>query len=149
MRIGSNGTTYNFGTWSPDQHASLTVPAADLNNWAHIAGTMTEESPGSFTYRLYRNALLVSTAGPFTNGMWPDFTVGWAIGARGGLGPTVFERVFNGRIDDVQMFDEPLDQAAIQQVMLGVDPQPSRADARGQSDDRLDADQEHHGEARS
>lgn len=125
MRIGQNGTAYEFGTWSPNQHASLTVPAGDLNNWVHIAGTMTEENPGSFTYRLYRNAELVSTTGPFTNGMWPDFTVGWAIGARGGQAATTFERVFNGRIDDVQIYDEALDQAGVQQAMLGIDPMPS------------------------
>jgi concanavalin A-like lectin/glucanase superfamily protein len=119
MRIGTNGTTYEFGTWSPNQFASLTVPAADLNTWVHIAGTMTEETPGMFTYRLYRNATLVNTVGPYTNGMWGDFTVGWAIGARGGQAATTFERVFNGRIDDVQIYDDALDQTGIMQAMLG------------------------------
>ena len=125
MRIGQNGTAYEFGTWSPNQHASLAVPGADLNTWVHVAGTITEEDPGSFTYRLYRNAQLVSTAGPFPNGMFGDFSVGWAIGARGGLAATTFERVFNGRIDDMQIYNEALDQTGIQQAMMGLESTPT------------------------
>jgi hypothetical protein len=120
LRVGTSGTTYDFGTWSPSQFASFPIPASDMGqgNWVHLAGTSTS-SGSNFTYRLYRNGIEVANyaAGP---GLQGDFTVGWAIGARGGVAG--FERVFNGCIDDLRIYGAPLSAMAIQSVMVGLPP---------------------------
>ena len=55
----------------------------------HLAGTSAFNG-SNYTYRLYRNGSEVAsyTGGP---GWQNDFTVGWAVGARGGIAG--FERV--------------------------------------------------------
>jgi hypothetical protein len=120
LRVGTSGTTYDFGTWSPSQFASLTIPASDIGqgNWVHLAGTSAFNG-SNYSYRLYRNGSEVAsyTGGP---GWQNDFTVGWAIGARGGIAG--FERVFNGSIDDLRIFGTALPAATIQSIMVGVPP---------------------------
>lgn len=120
LRVGSSGTGYDFGTWSPSQYASLPIPATDTGqgNWVHLAGTSAFNGT-DYTYRLYRNGVEVASyaAGP---GLQNDFTVGWAIGARGGV--SGFERVFNGSIDDLRIYGVPLSAAAIQSLMVGAPP---------------------------
>ncbi|TAK98315.1 MAG: hypothetical protein EPO07_12190 [Verrucomicrobia bacterium] len=118
LRVGISGTTYEFGTWSPNEHATLAIPANDIGqgNWVHLAGTMTLVGT-NYTYRLYRNGVEVgSYIGG--DGLQNDYTVGWAIGARGGV--SGYERVFNGYLDDVRIYDTPLSQAVIQSLMVGA-----------------------------
>ena len=122
LRTGVNTATtssYQFGTWSPNMHATFVAPAEDVNTWVHLAGTMTDVGGGLFTYRLYRNAEEVAMieGGP---GMLPDYTVGWAIGARGGVAGQ--EREWNGFIDDVRMYDHPLTPDEITAIMIGGPP---------------------------
>jgi len=120
LRVGTSATTYDFGTWSPSQYASSAIPPSDIGqgNWVHLAGTSTFNG-SNYTYRLYRNGVEVASyaSGP---GLQNDFTVGWAIGARGGIAG--FERVFNGLIDDLRIYNTPLSAAAIQSVMVGPPP---------------------------
>jgi hypothetical protein len=120
LRVGTSGTTYDFGTWSPSQFASTTIPVSDLGqgNWVHLAGTMAFNGV-SYTYRLYRNGseLTNYVGGP---GLLGDFTVGWAIGARGGIAG--FERVFNGAIDDLRIYSQTLAPAEVQSVLVGAPP---------------------------
>jgi hypothetical protein len=120
LRVGTSATTYDFGTWSPSQFASFTIPASDVGqgNWVHLAGTSTFNG-SSYTYRLYRNGVEAASyaTGP---GLQSDFTVGWAIGARGGVAG--FERVFSGAIDDLRIYATPLSAATIQNIMVGLPP---------------------------
>ncbi len=120
LRVGASGTTYDFGTWSPGQYASFAIPPPDvgLGTWVHLAGTM-EFTGSNYTYRLYRNGSEVS-AYPAGSGLLGNFTVGWAIGARGGIAG--FERVFNGAIDDLQIYGRTLSPAEIQSAMVGMPP---------------------------
>jgi hypothetical protein len=122
LRTGVNTATtssYQFGTWSPNMQATFVAPAEDVNTWVHLAGTMTDVGGGSFTYRLYRNGTEVAMleGGP---GLLGDYSVGWAIGARGGVGGQ--EREWNGFIDDVRMYDHPLTPEEIQTIMIGGPP---------------------------
>jgi len=120
LRVGSSATTYDFGTWSPSQYASFAIPPSDVGqgNWIHLACTSTFNG-STYTYRLYRNGVEVANyaTGP---GLQNDFTVGWAIGARGGIAG--FERVFNGAIDDLCIYSTPLSVATIQSIMVGPPP---------------------------
>jgi hypothetical protein len=130
LRTGVNTATtssYQFGTWSPNMHATFVAPAEDLNTWVHLAGTMTDAGGGLFTYRLYRNGTEVAMleGGP---GLLGDYSVGWAIGARGGVAGQ--EREWNGFIDDVRMYNHPLTPAEIQEIMIGGPP-PIAGDTDG------------------
>ena len=120
LRVGTSATTYDFGTWSPSQYASCAIPPSDVGqgNWVHLAGTSAFNG-SNYTYRLYRNGIEVASyaSGP---GLQNDFTVGWAIGARGGIAG--FERVFNGLIDDLRIYNTPLSAATIQSLMVGPPP---------------------------
>jgi hypothetical protein len=80
-----------------------------------------------FTYRLYRNGVEVAMleGGP---GLLGDYSVGWAIGARGGVAGQ--EREWNGFIDDVRMYNHPLTPAEIQSIMIGGPP-PVAGDTDG------------------
>ncbi|HJQ79373.1 MAG TPA: LamG domain-containing protein [Lacipirellulaceae bacterium] len=122
LRTGVNTATtssYQFGTWSPNMHATFVAPAEDVNTWVHLAGTMTDVGGGLFTYRLYRNGTEVAVVenGP---GMLPDYSVGWAIGARGGV--TGQEREWNGFIDDVRIYNHPLSVEEVLMAMFGGPP---------------------------
>jgi hypothetical protein len=117
LRTGVNTATassYQFGTWSPNMHATFEAPAEDVNTWVHLAGTMTDTGGGLFTYRLYRNGVEVAMleGGP---GMLADYSVGWAIGGRGGVADQ--QREWNGFIDDVRIYDHPLTPEEIMQIM--------------------------------
>jgi hypothetical protein len=133
LRVGISGGSYQFGTWEPNQHATFVAPPEDVGQWVHLAGTMTAEPAGGFTYRLYRNGEEVATfdnnsgAGQL-EGMLGDYTVGWAIGARGGVGGQ--EREFNGFIDDVRMYDHPLSVEEILDIMT-PGPPPVAGDTDG------------------
>jgi hypothetical protein len=48
--------------------------------------------------------------------MFNDFSVGWAIGGRGGVAGQ--EREWNGFIDDVRIYNHPLTPAEIAQVIM-------------------------------
>jgi hypothetical protein len=133
LRAGITGGSYQFGTWEPNQHATFVIPPEDLNTWVHLAGTMTAEPAGGFTYRLYRNGTVAATfdndsgAGQL-EGMLGDYTVGWAIGARGGVGGQ--EREWNGWIDDVRIYDHPLSADEVLMAMFGGPP-PIKGDTDG------------------
>jgi hypothetical protein len=130
LRIGGTPDQYQFGTWTPTHNAEIPVPSGDENWWVHLAGTMTDAGDGTFIYRLYRNGELVNE-NPGGPGLLGDFTVGWAIGARGGITGT--EREFEGFIDDVRMYDNPLTQAEIQAIM-GAVPVKGDVDLDGDAD---------------
>lgn len=137
LRTGVNTATtssYQFGTWSPNNHATFVAPADDVNTWVHLAGTMTDMGGGLFTYRLYRNGTEVAVLenGP---GMLPDYSVGWAIGARGGVAGQ--EREWNGFIDDVRIYNHPLSPEEVLMAMFGGPP-PKKGDVDNDGDVDLD-----------
>jgi hypothetical protein len=129
-----NGGDYEFITWTPTIGPEIVAPAGDEDWWVHLAGTMTEDplQPGMFTYRLYRNGMEVAMV-EGAPGLFNDFSVGWAIGARGGVTGT--EREFNGLIDDVRMYDNPLSAAEIIGIMGDI---PVKGDVNGDGEADLD-----------
>jgi len=135
LRTGVNTATtssYQFGTWAPNMHSTFEAPLEDVGQWVHLAGTMTDVGGGLFTYRLYRNGAEVAVleGGP---GMLPDYSVGWAIGARGGVAGQ--EREWNGFIDDMRMYDHALSVDEILQIMMpGPPPVPGDTDGDGDAD---------------
>jgi hypothetical protein len=114
-------TNYDIGQWQTgigDQHATAVIPVEDLGqgNWVHLAGTGTQEG-ANFIWRLYRNGELINTSMPFTDSMRDMTGVGWAIGGRGGIAATTFERGFLGMIDDVRIYNHPLTVDEIAQII--------------------------------
>jgi hypothetical protein len=113
------GTNYNFGTWesgrTPSEHMALAAyPAGDVGTsiWVHLAGTCTLEG-SLYKWRLYRNWILVGISDAFADGMLP-VNFGWVIGTRGDVAG--LERVFNGLIDDVRIYNIVLCAREIQRL---------------------------------
>ncbi len=108
-----SSSNYDFGAYESgvgDLQATMPIPAGDVgtNTWVHLAGTWDGTQ-----WNLYRNAVLENS---FADSTGPrDMTVGWAIGARGGVG--TFERVFDGLVDDVRIYNIALSQPEIQAIM--------------------------------
>jgi Concanavalin A-like lectin/glucanases superfamily len=128
LRLGIGGGSYQFGTWDgTNRHATFVAPPDDVGKWVHLAGTMTNDGT-TFTYRLYRNGQEVNVLSGLPNGMFSDFSRGWAIGARGGV--TGIERGFVGLLDDVRMYNHPLSPTEIASIMTPGDP-PVLGDTNG------------------
>ncbi|MCE5185924.1 MAG: carbohydrate-binding protein [Planctomycetaceae bacterium] len=114
LRLDS-GVYYDFGSYESgigDQQATMPIPVGDIgtNTWIHLAGTWD----GS-RWNLYRNGVLQNS---FNDPVGPlPMTVGWAIGARGGI--TGLERVLDGRIDDVRIYNAALCAEQIQRIYNG------------------------------
>ena len=108
LRAGANGTlSFNFsggGTW----REVTSPPTMALGKWYHVAGTYD----GS-TLRVYINGEEVGTtaySGAITNGTY-DLYLGRAAYTLGGT------RYFDGNIDEVRIWNEPITESEIQDYM--------------------------------
>ncbi|MBW8001314.1 MAG: hypothetical protein FVQ80_04760 [Planctomycetes bacterium] len=81
------------------------IPAVDDGNWVHLVGL----HDGS-KWMLYRNGVEVSSTTTEPGAVTVDGD--WAIGARG----TGTGRFFDGKIDDVRIYDRPLSGLEIEQI---------------------------------
>ncbi len=106
-------SNYNFGSYESgvgSMQTTSAVPSGDVgtNTWVHLAGTWDGSQ-----WNFYRNGnledALADSVGP------PAMTVGWAIGARGGV--SGYERVFDGLIDDVRIYNYALTQSEIEDLV--------------------------------
>jgi Concanavalin A-like lectin/glucanases superfamily len=120
LRYGIGGASYQFGTWNgTNRHATFVAPTEDVNQWVHLAGTITDDGGGSSTYRLYRNGAEVANF-PSALPLFSDFQTGWSIGSRGGV--AAIERGFAGLLDDVRIYDHALSLTEIAEIMTPGDP---------------------------
>ncbi|NMO15613.1 LamG domain-containing protein [Pyxidicoccus fallax] len=101
-QVGSSMDGKPFGI------TSSSMPAQDLNNWVHVAGTFDGSQ-----WRLYRNGELLSESQPLTEGGAYPIRARWAVGARGGGA----ERGFNGNIRDVRIWSVARTQDQIREGM--------------------------------
>ncbi len=103
-----NGGAIEVGSWNGANHIASAAGAATLNEWQHVVGVHNGTQ-----WKLYRNgveiASLTDSVGAVTVGS------GWAIGARG----AVLERLFAGRIDDVQIYNRGLTPEEVQLLYGG------------------------------
>ncbi|BDS07966.1 hypothetical protein NT6N_30060 [Oceaniferula spumae] len=108
-----NGTGAGSGTW--DQ---LVGGGVSINTWTHIA--MTYDG-GTSTKTIWINGVNAGskTVGHSVNG--PQ-TEDLHIGSGSDAGTNFY---FSGNIDDVTIWDEALDQAAIQSIMIDSVPEPT------------------------
>lgn len=99
-----NDGEYQVGYWDNGDtaRASYPVPASDLDNWVHLAGTYDGTK-----WRLYRNGAQVAEQAADTGAIVVDQN--WFVGARD-HGP---DRFFDGLIDDVEILPLALSPAEI------------------------------------
>jgi RHS repeat-associated protein len=96
-----NNGQYQVGSWNGTSYlASAAVPAGDVGTWVHLTGVY---DPDAGQWRLYRNGQLLASAAHATGAVAVNGN--WAIGARG----TGTERFFQGAIDEVRIYDRPLE----------------------------------------
>ena len=101
-----SGGQYQIYSWNGADHkAVLAVPAEDVGNWVHLAGTYD-----GTTWRLYRNGVLAASVVDATGSVTVNGD--WAIGARG----TGTERFFKGAIDDVGIWKRALSADEVAKV---------------------------------
>lgn len=102
----------NYQVGSNNGHASSAVPVGDLggSNWVHLAGTYD-----GFNWVLYRNGVPVATTTDFT-GPNAVNNGNWAIGVRGRWKTfkDTLDRQYNGRIDEVAIYNSALSGDRIQ-----------------------------------
>jgi glucuronoarabinoxylan endo-1,4-beta-xylanase len=92
-----NAGKYEVGIWNgATTVASYSVPAGDINTWVHLAGTYDGK-----TWRLYRNGSLVASATTSIGSM--HVLKAWRIGSS-----DFPDRYFNGCIDSVRLYAQPL-----------------------------------------
>ena len=108
LRAGANGTlSFNFsgaGTW----REVTSSPTMAIGKWYHVAGTYD-----GATMRIYINGEEVGTtaySGSITNGNYP-LTIGGAAYTVGGT------RYFDGNIDEVRIWSEPIPETEIKDYM--------------------------------
>ena len=108
LRAGANGVlSFNFsggGTW----REVMSAPVMQIGKWYHVAGTYD-----GAMMRIYVNGEEVGTtayAGAITNGSY-NLTIGGAAYTAGGT------RYFDGNIDEVRIWSEPLSQVEIRDYM--------------------------------
>ncbi|MFK7785014.1 MAG: LamG domain-containing protein, partial [Crocinitomicaceae bacterium] len=108
LRAGANGVlSFNFsggGTW----REVTSAPLMATGKWYHVAGTYD-----GATMRIYINGEEVGTnayAGSITNGPY-DLTIGGASFTVGG------PRYFDGTIDEVRIWSEPVTETEIRDYM--------------------------------
>ena len=112
-----NAGNYQFGSWNgSDYSTSVAMPAGDLNNWVHLAGVYDGTA-----WRIYRNGVQLSATASATGAQ--TVNAGWAIGARG----TGTERFFNGRVDDVRLYNRGLSAREVQDLYNQATTPPSTA----------------------
>jgi YD repeat-containing protein len=100
-----NNGQYQVGSWNGTSYlASAAIPAGDVGTWVHLTGVY---DPDAGQWRLYRNGQLIASAAHATGAVAVNGD--WVIGARG----TGTERFFQGAIDEVRIYDRPLDTAEI------------------------------------
>ncbi|OGM28541.1 hypothetical protein A2801_03815 [Candidatus Woesebacteria bacterium RIFCSPHIGHO2_01_FULL_41_10] len=116
MDIGYNGTGIpEFGVSDGTDQAIVSGTGSILNGWHHLVGTWDESATTAY---LYVDGQLVDTD---TNGLVGDsevadqFGIGVISGgAGGGLGTTGY---FDGRIDDVQIYNYLLTEDQVLKIM--------------------------------
>lgn len=81
---------------------SSAIPTSDVGRWVHLAGVYEGGA-----WKLYRNGVLVAQNADATGAV--TASAGWAIGSR----PTAADRVFDGRIDEVRLWNRGRSAAEI------------------------------------
>ena len=116
LRLDGNGHPSQFwcGSYDNQDHMVKSFDLVDeLNTWIHLVGTY---NTGSALWTLYLNGEWIADAIDEV-GAVTESDRGWAIGARAsanGIYPT--ERHFTGYIDDVRIYDVPLEEAEVMQL---------------------------------
>jgi hypothetical protein len=98
-----NGGSYEVFSNNGSTHAaSSLIPASDIGRWVHLAGVYE-----GGVWKLYRNGVLVASNADATGAVTAPS--GWAIGSR----PTNSDRMFDGRIDEVRLWNRARGAAEI------------------------------------
>jgi hypothetical protein len=113
LRLDSS-VNLTVGTWNGTNYATSAANVVQLNQWQHVCGLYDGTA-----WRLYRNGVQVSS---FTTAQGAASVAGataannvWSIGSRGGAS----ERLFNGQIDDVRIYNRGLNPTEVQNLYLG------------------------------
>jgi hypothetical protein len=101
LRI-ANGS-YQIGSWDGADHfAAAPVPAGDVGTWVHLAGVYDGRA-----WQLYRDGLLLASSTDPVGAV--EVAAGWAVGTTA----TGAGRFFTGDIDDIRIWNRPLDAQEI------------------------------------
>lgn len=90
-----NGDAYQIYSFDGSTRgASAPVDATDVGRWIHLAGTYDGAA-----WRLYRNGVLAAESASAVGALTTNAE--WGLGSR----PTTSDRVFDGQIDDVRLWN--------------------------------------------